>query len=450
MNNSENENNAFSRNNQAYLAAPVAQESRIKLIDMLRGVALLGILMMNIPYFAMPDYFSESFRSDPTSANFWTNAVITIFFEGKMRALFSMIFGAGILLFTTKKEQAGKSATGLFYRRMAWLVLFGLIHAHIMLWIGDILYFYGVIGMLAYLFRNMKPIYLVMGIPLVAIFDFVTNTMFYQDLRAKRIDYVEAVKAQNENKTLTDAQTKSLTTWRQVELTLIPNREDAAKNTQKMKSNYSTVANYIRPLAWDGQTKYLIYGMGDILALMLLGIAMYKWGFLTGDWSDSAYKKTMLIGYGIGLPLVMYSFYYHFLHYPNLETNLAMMEKTPIVWVNLIYPFQRILLVMAHVSALILIYKSGIGQSIFKRLEAVGQMAFTNYVSHTAICTLFFFGYGLNHFGDFQFYQLYFIVGAIWLFQLIVSPIWLKHFYFGPLEWLWRSLTYWKLQPFKK
>ena len=127
-----------------------------------------------------------------------------------------------------------------------------------------------------------------------------------------------------------------------------------------------------------------------------------------------------------------------------------MMEKTPIVWVNLIYPFQRILLVMAHVSALILIFKSGIGQSIFKRLEAVGQMAFTNYVSHTAICTLFFFGYGLNHFGDFQFYQLYFIVAAIWLFQVIVSPIWLKYFYFGPLEWLWRSLTYWKLQPFRK
>src|SRR5438874_11399326 len=136
--------------------APVAEAQRLRLVDALRGVALLGILLMNIPGFAMPNYFSESFRSDPTNVNFWVNAVIGVVFEGKMRALFGMIFGAGVLLFVLKKEQAGKSVTGLFYRRMFWLLLFGLFHAHVILWMGDILYLYGVCGMIVYLFRKVK------------------------------------------------------------------------------------------------------------------------------------------------------------------------------------------------------------------------------------------------------------------------------------------------------
>ena len=204
-------------------AAPIADARRVRLIDALRGVALLGILLMNIPVFAMPNYFSESFRNDPTSVNFWLNAVITVFFEGKMRALFGMVFGAGVLLFVTKKEQAGRSVTWLFYRRMLWLILFGLIHAHLILWLGDILYLYGVCGMLVYLFRNVKPAYLVLGVPLVAVVDFTAGTLFYQHMRAARIAYVEASQAASVGRELTAAQTEALARWRDLELSLIPN-----------------------------------------------------------------------------------------------------------------------------------------------------------------------------------------------------------------------------------
>jgi hypothetical protein len=93
-------------------AAPVSETQRVKLIDALRGVALLGILLMNIPGFAMPDYFSESFQSDPSNVNFWVSAVITIGFEGKMRALFGMIFGAGVLLFVMNKGISLPSTQG--------------------------------------------------------------------------------------------------------------------------------------------------------------------------------------------------------------------------------------------------------------------------------------------------------------------------------------------------
>ena len=430
--------------------APVADAQRVRLIDALRGVALLGILLMNIPAFAMAQYSSESFRSDPTNVNFWVNAVITVFFEGKMRALFGMVFGAGVLLFVAKKEQTGKPVTGLFYRRMLWLVLFGLIHAHLLLWEGDILYLYGICGMLVYLFRNVNPKYLVLGVPLVAVFDFTAFTLFYRQIREDRIAYVDAKKAEAEGHTLTAEQTKALEQWREHEKTLIPNREDAKENTQKMKSDYATVASHIRPRALRMQTIFLPLLIWDSLALMLLGLALYRWGFLTGSWSNRAYWKMLLIGYGIGLPLVCYSFYHSYRTSPNIEAFLAWMETVPVPWINLIYPFQRILLVLAHVSAIILLYKAGVFQRLFRALEAVGQMAFTNYIMQTVICTLVFFGYGLNYFGELEFYQIYFVVLGIWVFQLIISPLWLHYFLFGPLEWLWRSLTYWRLQPFRR
>ncbi len=431
-------------------AAPVSDAQRLRVLDALRGVALLGILLMNIPGFAMPDYFSESFKSDPKSINFWLNAVITVFFEGKMRALFGMVFGAGVLLFVAKKEQTGRPVTGLFYRRMIWLVLFGLIHAHLILWIGDILYLYGFCGMLVYLFRNVKPAYLVLAVPLVAVVNFTSGTLFYQGVRSARIAYVEASKAESEGQALTAAQTEALSRWRDIEKTLMPNREDAKENTRKMKSNYATVAGHLRPLAFKIQTLFLPIIIWDSLALMLLGLALYRWGFLSGNWAIRDYWKVLAIGYGIGLPLVCYSFYDDYLTRPNHEAMLSRMEIVPIDWVSLIYPFQRILLVMAHVSSIILLYKSRYVQPLFRRLEAVGQMALTNYIMQSVICTLVFFGYGLNYYAELDFYQLYFIVLAIWALQLIVSPLWLRFFFYGPLEWVWRSLTYWRRQSFRR
>jgi len=430
--------------------APVAEAQRLRLVDALRGVALLGILLMNIPGFAMADYFSESFRSDPTNINFWVSNVINVLFEGKMRAMFGMVFGAGVLLFVSKEEQTGRPVTGLFYRRMLWLVAFGLIHAHLILWNGDILYLYGVCGMLVYLFRNVNPRYLVLGVPIVALVGFVVGTLFYQHIREIRINYVAATRASVEGKTLTEDQEKALTDWRELEKSFIPNRQDAEENTQKMKSDYATVASHVRPLAFKLQTVFLPLQIWDSLALMLLGLALYRWGFLSGNWENRHYWKVMLIGYGLGLPLVIYSRYYSYIHNPTLEASLQRMEEVPIQWTGLIYPFQRILLVMAHVSAIVLLYKSRFMQGLFRRLEAVGQMAFTNYIMHSVICTLFFFGYGLNYYAELEYYQLFFVVAAIWIFQLLVSPLWLQFFLYGPLEWAWRSLTYWRLQPFKR
>ena len=428
--------------------APVDQASRLKIVDALRGIAVLGILMMNIPGFSTPIYASETYKSDPTNVNFWVSFVISIFFEGKMRALFAIIFGASVILFVKNKESYGSSAGWLFYRRMFWLVLFGLIHAHLILWVGDILYVYGFCGMLIYPLRKVKPIYLVMAVPLAACFSFISGTLIYQHEREIRIAYVDARAAVDGGKTLTEPQKRALEDWREIEKDYWPDRQYANERTRMMKSDYSTVASLIRSLAWKDETTYLHAAILDSLPLMLLGLGLYKWGFLTGKWSVKNYRWMTTAGYGVGLALAAYSFYDDFQYHPNIEANLHLLELEPTPWIRLIYPFQRILIVLAHVSLVTLLYKSGVFQGLFRRLEAVGQMALTNYILQSIICTLCFFGYGLNFYGELQYYQLFYVVLTIWALQIIISPIWLRYFRFGPLEWVWRSLTYWKLQQF--
>jgi uncharacterized protein len=304
--------------------------------------------------------------------------------------------------------------------------------------------------MIVYLLRNVRPAYLVLAVPLVAVLSFGMNVLFYQQIRAQRIAYVEATAAAAAGQELTPQQTKALEEWRDLEKSFIPNRDDVQENTRKMKSGYASVASHVRPLAFKMETLFMPIIIWDSLALMLLGLALYRWGFLSGQWENRHYLLVMLIGYGVGLPLVIYSQYFSYRNSPNIEAFLQRMVDVPVPWIGLIYPFQRILLVMAHVSAIVLLYKSGFVPGLFRRLEAVGQMAFTNYIMHSVICTLVFFGYGLNQFAEWEFYQLYLLVLAIWVFQLVVSPLWLRAFYFGPLEWAWRSLTYWQRQPFRR
>ena len=426
-------------------ATPVPENERLVSIDVLRGLALLGILLMNIPFFALQDYYSEDWKADPGTFNFWLRAFITVLFEGKMRALFSVIFGVGILLFTSRKDKA----TGLFYRRMGWLIVFGLIDSHLLLWLGDILFLYGVCGMIVFLFRKAKPLYLSLGVPLVAIIGFVVTTIFMGGIREKRLAYNEAVKARDEGQALTADQGKALEEWREVEKELIPNKEDAKENTRLMKGSYADVASYVRPRSLDFQTKYLLYSLWDPIALMLLGIALYQWGYFT-TWTNRQHGRAAFLGYAIGLPLVVFSFWYNTVNFPNHEASLKYMETHSINWVAMIYDFQRIFLTIAHVSLILLIIRSGRLQRFFRSMAAVGRMAFTNYIGQTVICTLSFFGYGLNYYAELDYSQVFLVVLGIWIFQSIFSSVWLKYYYFGPLEWLWRWLTYLKKPPFRR
>ena len=435
--------------NQIEIAGPVAAAERIKTIDIVRGVALLGILLMNIPGFGI-DWGSgiDPIRRGPhNTADFRTMQVISVFFEGTMRGLFSMLFGAGMILFTMNKKETlgGVTVAELYYRRMLLLVLFGVINAYVLLWGGDILYFYGLAGMVLYPFRKTAAKWLFLLVILCIGIGMLKGQLRYNEQREKRAAYHEAVKAEKAGKTLTAEQLQARTAWLEME-NWRPDREISDRNIRKMHSGYGTIFTYFIPRNSDSEAWGIYHGVWDSLCMMFLGMALLGIGFFSNKLSTSTYAMGLMIGYGIGIPVgwVMFS--------KGQSGLLNFGAYVDAYWMAhwRLYDFKRVFLCLGHASLILLVFRSRIIPWLMKGLANVGQMAFTNYLMQTIICTLFFYGYGLGYYNHLKYHQLYFVVGAVWIFQLIFSAIWLRYYRFGPFEWLWRSLTYWKLQPMQK
>jgi len=176
--------------------------------------------------------------------------------------------------------------------------------------------------------------------------------------------------------------------------------------------------------------------------MMLIGMGLLRVGFLSAQVPYRTYAWTAAIGYGIGLPFGALSTWEAWRHgFDSLTLGR---------WLLLSYDWQRLAVGLAHASVVLMIVKAGALQWLTKPLAAVGQMALSNYLGTSVICTLIFNGYGLGLFGRLQFYQLFYVVAGVWAVNLVLSPIWLKYFQFGPVEWVWRSLTYWKAQPMRR
>ncbi len=430
---------------------PVAAADRIKSVDMIRGFALLGILLMNIPGFGINwDYFEAILNGPHNTKDYYTEFAVDVFFEGTMRGLFSMLFGAGMILFIQGKKELpdGPSVAELYYRRLLWLVLFGVINAYVFLWPGDILYFYGLCGMLLYVFRKTNPKWLlVLGFLCLAIMTF-KGQLRWNETREKRKGYIEAVKLEKENKKLTDKQKEAKEEWLAIEKNMKTDTSESNRNVRKMHSGYGTIFTYFIPWNSSGESWGMYnWAMWDCLGMMLVGMALFGWGFFSNRLSSSTYLLWLLIGYGIGIPIGINMFnegrMIPLIEFGNYVDSYRMQHQA-------LYDVRRILLTIGHASLLMLIFRSRIVPWLMKALANVGQMAFTNYLMQSIICTLFFYGYGFGFYNKLKFHQIYYVAFAIWIFQIIFSAIWLRYFRFGPFEWLWRSLTYWKKQPMKK
>ena len=428
-------------------ARPVDTAERIKTIDIVRGVALLGILLMNIPGFGMDWSEFDVIRRGPhNTADFRTMQVIEVFFSGTMRGLFSMLFGAGMILFTMNKQDTpgGVTVGELYYRRLFILVMFGVFNAYVLLWWGDILYAYGIAGMILYPFRKTAAKWLlVLGIVCICV-SMLRGQLWYNETRETRSDYKEAVKAKKEGKKLTEEQQQAKTSWVQME-SWRPDPQRRDRNIQKMRSDYATVFTQLLPRNSGDESWGGYFGIWDSLCMMFIGMALFRLGFFSNKLSTSTYAMGLLLGYSIGIPLGWY-----LLEGELMSLNFGSYVDTYRVPHWQLYDFKRVFLAVGHASLIMLIYRSRIVPWLMKALANVGQMAFSNYLLHSIICTLFFHGYGLGYFHKLKYHELYYVVAVVWLFNIIFSVIWLQYFRFGPFEWVWRSLTYWKKQPFKK
>ena len=425
-------------------ATPVGAPERIPSIDVLRGFALLGILLMNIVSFALPDaaYWDPTAAGGAAGVDLAAWLLSAVLFEGKMRSIFSMLFGAGVVLLTSRVEERGleAQAADIYYRRAQWLIAFGLAHAYF-LWGGDILYGYGVAALVLYPFRRQSPRFLVLaGLLLLAILvpKSLLDGRHIESLRARA---AAAASAKAAGRTLTEAQREASEEWAAKLKELKPSPAEIKKEIADHRAGYRAMFTRRMKEVTSGDSLYYYkYGFFDVAGMMLLGMGLFKLGVFSSGRSAGFYSRLALAGYAVGVPLNWYV----------AHRNIALrFDPAVLAYDSTAYDLGRLSVALAHVGVVMLVCKAGMLRGLRARLAAVGRTALSNYLLQTLLCTTIFEGYGFGLYGRLQRIDLLSVVLPIWAFQLVLSPIWLRRFRFGPMEWLWRSLTYLEKQPMR-
>lgn len=394
---------------------------RIVSLDILRGVAVLGILVMNIQSFSMPSaaYINPTAYGDLTGLNKWVWILSHLLASQKFMSIFSMLFGAGVLIFTENAMAKGRNCAALHYRRMAWLMVFGLLHGYL-LWYGDILFTYSLCGMLLFVFRKLparKLIWMGLGffvVPIVLDFLFAFSMPYWPE----------------------EAVTSTMQSWKMNEDALF--HYLAAYRGSWMDQMELRVPGYL----FMQTGLFFMQTFWRVMSMMLLGMALFKLKVLSAELSRQAYLRQSLVGLLLGF----------FLSGTGVVLNFRMewsMEFSMFLGKHFNY-VGSVGTALGYVGLVMLIAKSSYFQGFKSAFSAVGRMAFSNYILMTLICTFLFYGHGLGLFGSVERkFQALVLVG-IWILIMLISPLWLKYFRYGPLEGLWRSLTYGKWQPLKK
>lgn len=432
------------------LAAPIGQQERITIIDSLRGIAILGILLMNIPGFGLANIAINDFSLQPQgdlNYIFWYVFGPGVF-EGSMRGIFSMLFGAGMFIFVTRLEKrtTGLMPAELFLRRQLWLLLFGVFHAYVLLWFWDILYHYAICGIVLFAFRRLAPKYLfIAALVCLVLMTARENRDLYK--RKEMITKGEMVAAIDTTKIkLTDIQKEELGALNEFKEKVKPEekKKRMEKQLKEVRGGYAELYEARSKMAEEGQTMAMYYwAIFDAPLFMFIGLAFFKLGILQGEAKTKVYGWMAAIGLGIGLPVS-----YLFVHY-DVSYNFNWFEIVKNKKFEF-YELQRFIHSIGIFGLIMLLNKSGWFKWPFALMRPVGQMAFTNYLMQSIICNIIFVGIGFGLFGRLEYYQLYYVVAGVWVVEIIWSHIWLRYFRFGPMEWVWRSLTYWKKQPFRK
>jgi uncharacterized protein len=432
---------------------PVAPAERIAALDVLRGFALLGILVLNIESFSGPSSLHDvpigvakpAFVGWHATLDLVIFATKWLFFEGKMRTLFAILYGAGIVLITSRIEARGPSgkAADIFCRRNQWLLLFGVIHGTL-IWQGDILSQYALIALLVvFPFRNVSAPRLIVAGLVIGVLGGTVGV-------ARVVDIPQVLRAER----LRDKGAAALTDGR------APSLEQRAAIEAEAKAKAAAPANLQRSIA-QGRRPYLqsvssqasgylgfvtmLFRSGWILEVtgsMLLGMGLFKSGFLTGARSRAAYLKMALIGYGLAAPIVL--------------TGVAMVAAKGFTvasvmrWIYQPYALQIFAGAIANASVVLLAVKSGWLRGMTAALANVGRTAFSNYILTSLLCQFLFAWGPWKLYGAIEYYQQIYVILGVWTVNLVVSALWLRAFTQGPLEWIWRSLVYWRRQPMRR
>lgn len=422
---------------RATVASGRSSGPRIDVLDVLRGFAVCGMLLINIPMMGRSiwDVFSNPYDgwSATEQTVYW---VKEMFFEGSSRAMFSILFGASFMLMMAKTMQPGDSVApvDIYYRRCVWMMVLGVVHATLLLWPGDILFHYALPAMALFAFRHASP-KLLIGI--VAVFMVVLNFMEgAEDLKhAKTYTAAQPVLAkQLAGQELTDAEEEIIEKFEEA-------RDSKSKTTDGYEDEVKARQGYISSVRflsgiWVQWFDFDAFSWSlEAFTFMLLGIAFYKLGILTGARSLNFYLLLGVASFTIGFLINWH------------ETSLKFATNdAPGLWQDeLTYQHGRLGIALGNICLIAAIVKSAFGRALLTPLQHIGRMALSNYLGQSIIAAILFTGFGL--YGKLDNLGLWGLAAAIWVFQAIFSKVWLTYYLMGPFEWVWRSLTYWKPQP---
>jgi uncharacterized protein len=399
-------------------------------IDVVRGFAVLGILLMNITGMGLPSqaYVDPTVAGGSTGANLVAWGASYLLVDGKMRALFTLLFGASLLLIADGREGSAPGPVATHYRRMFWLFGFGMIHAWA-IWFGDILVGYALAGSLAFMFRKQPPRRLFgIGLAILALLAAYSAMGHF---------FLDRLRAAAE---MPGASAATIAEWRETADELYPTADEAIRETALYLGSITDAFAARKPLTMFFQT-YLLptFFLWEALGLMLVGMGLFRSGFFTGGWSEDGYRRMLwLLPLGVLLTIPPARLLV------GTQWDMVTTLLTDAIGIPL-----HLGMALGYAAGLILMTRSGRFQHATARLAACGRMALTNYLGASLITTTLFYGYGFGLFGSFKRAELIMVVIGVWFVQILFSTLWLKAYRYGPMEWIWRTLVRGESQPMR-
>ncbi|MCL1634187.1 DUF418 domain-containing protein [Luteimonas sp. SX5] len=406
-------------NQDAHLM-PVAGNERIQTMDVLRGFALLGILLMNIEGFVGPLMESlTGVNTRFTGADRTMDAIIYVLVQGKFITLFSLLFGMGFAVMLERAQARGANGTGLYARRLLALLGIGLVHV-LLIWSGDILVSYALLGFLLLLFFRRTPVSRLPKWGVAA----VLLPLLLMWLWAGSLHL-----AQSDPQAAAEVQKGMAEQGRQVA---------AMIDAQRQAYGSGTYAQAVAQRAQD--FGFMMFGL-MFFGPLVLGMFLFgAWFVRSGAIRDPAsrlplYRRLLIVGLGLGLPLMLWSFWTHPTHSMSEMSLGSAASQTAGQVAN-------VLMCFGYFSAIVLLMQRPAWRARLGWFAPAGRMALTNYLMQSVICTVIFYGYGLGYFEQLpRAWQPLFVL-AVFALQVLWSRWWLSRYRYGPMEWLWRWLTY--------
>jgi len=409
---------------------PTGSSERLAYLDILRGAAIFGILLVNMMYYAHPYIYYQIIGDIPwdSALDRITGYAIYFFGEGKFITMFAMLFGIGMVIQMDRAKTNGVKFFPVYFRRLTLLLIIGAVHAFL-IWMGDILLAYALMGfIILFFFRNRRPKTLIVWTVISLLIPFIIFGLM--TLAASSLD------------------AESINSTQRIEESVPPELQWFNNLIERSNEAYGAGnLNDILAMRVIDVALYFIFGifwMPTAFALMLFGIAIAKRNIAQQIHNhQSLLSKILLWGLILGIA-------------GNVVALMGFIKADPgnnNYWGVAMYLGRAIgapSLMLFYAAGIIYMFRNGWFPGFFNRLASVGRMALSNYILHSLICTTLLYSYGFGLYGSVNPFAGLLLTLAIFTAQLFISPLWMNYFHYGPLEWIWRSGTYMTLQPFRK